>query len=115
MGWKKSVPSLGFSNPVPGEDKNRIGQYGTGVKSGSMRLAEDCIVFTVHQPDQGPRSASIGMLSYTLLKKGKETWRFPMIEYRLDEDSLDTHSLDDYILCSDLLHFNSRAYHGKAL
>ncbi|PVD28371.1 hypothetical protein C0Q70_10958 [Pomacea canaliculata] len=56
-----------------------IGHYGNGFKSGSMRLAEDALVFTLCDI-----SASVGFLSQTYLKTIKsDSVVIPMLEFRL--------------------------------
>lgn len=61
-----------------------IGHYGNGFKSGSMRLGEDAVVFTVCKT-----SASVGFLSQTYLKSmGADCVFVPMIEYRLSHHIL---------------------------
>lgn len=46
--------STGFCN----KDKNMIGEYGNGLKSSSMRLGDDCLVFTSHAASE---TLSIGL------------------------------------------------------
>ena len=67
-----------------------IGQYGAGFKAGSMRLAKDALVFTVHN---STKTASVGLLSRTLCRdRNLESLVLPMMEY----------TMPDYIL---LIHF----------
>ena len=60
-----------------------IGQYGTGFKAGSMRLAKDVLVFTVHNHS---KTASVGMLSRTLCdERNLRSLVLPMMEYTLPD------------------------------
>jgi len=54
--------SFGFSQEDTTADKSRIGRYGNGFKSGSMRLGKDVLVLTISE-----ESCSIGLLSQTYL------------------------------------------------
>ena len=61
-----------------------IGHYGNGFKSGSMRLAQDSIVFTRHF-----RTMSVGMLSQTYLKRiNSETVLVPIVTWALPTNIL---------------------------
>ncbi|XP_041353978.1 MORC family CW-type zinc finger protein 3-like isoform X2 [Gigantopelta aegis] len=56
-----------------------IGHYGNGFKSGSMRLAQDAVVFTRHV-----RTMSVGMLSQTYLKRiNSETVLVPIVSWTI--------------------------------
>ncbi|XP_057508601.1 protein MICRORCHIDIA 7-like isoform X1 [Actinidia eriantha] len=73
--------SLGYS--VKSKLANTIGQYGNGFKTSTMRLGADVIVFSRCPGTDGrSQTQSIGMLSYTFLKRtGKEDIMVPMIDY----------------------------------
>ncbi|GBG78259.1 hypothetical protein CBR_g26290 [Chara braunii] len=60
-----------------------IGQYGNGFKTSTMRLGADVIVFT-RSVKGGRVTQSIGMLSYTFLRKtGHEDIIVPMVDYEI--------------------------------
>ena len=62
-----------------GKTHRPIGRYGNGFKSGSMRLAKDALVFTVHKKSG---TASIGLLSLTFLEdRQANSVLIPMVEY----------------------------------
>ncbi|XP_074567187.1 protein MICRORCHIDIA 7-like [Curcuma longa] len=77
--------SLGYS--VKSKVVNTIGQYGNGFKTSTMRLGADVIVFSRSRGKEGKRpTQSIGMLSFTFLKKtGKEDIVVPMFDYEKDQ------------------------------
>jgi len=54
--------SFGFSEDDTTADKSRIGRYGNGFKSGSMRLGKDVLVLTISE-----KTCSVGLLSRTYL------------------------------------------------
>ncbi|DBA69825.1 TPA: hypothetical protein ACH3X2_012544 [Trebouxia sp. C0005] len=73
---------LGFGHSDKKEiDGHRpIGKYGSGFKSGSMRLGQDALVLTKHTSSQ-----SVGFLSQTFLKAAHaEEILVPMITWSLD-------------------------------
>ncbi|XP_020592161.1 protein MICRORCHIDIA 7-like [Phalaenopsis equestris] len=71
--------SLGYS--MKSKSTNTIGQYGNGFKTSTMRLGADVIVFSRCQANMCP-TQSIGILSYTFLKKTeKQDIIVPMIDY----------------------------------
>ncbi|KAM7464774.1 hypothetical protein LguiA_032895 [Lonicera macranthoides] len=78
--------SLGYS--LKSKLANTIGQYGNGFKTSTMRLGADVIVFSrCWGKDGRSPTQSIGMLSYTFLRKtGKEDIVVPMIDYEKRED-----------------------------
>uniref|UniRef100_A0A7I4CVD8 HTH merR-type domain-containing protein n=1 Tax=Physcomitrium patens TaxID=3218 RepID=A0A7I4CVD8_PHYPA len=75
--------SLGYSLK---NQKTTIGQYGNGFKTSTMRLGADVIVFTRNRNlKTGKSTQSIGLLSYTFLRKtGHEDTVVPMLDYELD-------------------------------
>ncbi|ESO87312.1 hypothetical protein LOTGIDRAFT_107313, partial [Lottia gigantea] len=85
--------SFGFCEKSVYESKSGhkpIGHYGNGFKSGSMRIANDVLVFTRHL-----RTQSVGMLSQTFLDRTKaETVVVPLVTWsnkdRKREDNEET-------------------------
>lgn len=82
------VCSFGFCEKDEYIDKasyQPIGHYGNGFKSGSMRLAEDAIVFTICKGTGGCEgSAGIGFLSRTYLEAIKaDSVIVPILQYSL--------------------------------
>ncbi|KAL3818537.1 hypothetical protein ACJIZ3_004442 [Penstemon smallii] len=77
--------SLGYS--AKSKLINTIGQYGNGFKTSTMRLGADVIVFSrCCGTDERSPMQSIGLLSYTFLKKtGKEDIVVPMLDYERRE------------------------------
>ncbi|KAL3161926.1 hypothetical protein ABBQ38_009009 [Trebouxia sp. C0009 RCD-2024] len=83
---------LGFGHSDKKEvDGHRpIGKYGSGFKSGSMRLGQDALVLTKHTASQ-----SVGFLSQTFLKAAKaEEILVPMISWNLDGQRLNADADD---------------------
>ncbi|XP_076435096.1 MORC family CW-type zinc finger protein 3-like isoform X2 [Babylonia areolata] len=75
--------SFGFceKDQLTGASHRPIGQYGNGFKSGSMRLAKDALVFTVHKASE---TACVGLLSQTLCEDRKlDSIMFPMMEFTM--------------------------------
>ncbi|KAG0587842.1 hypothetical protein KC19_2G195400 [Ceratodon purpureus] len=73
--------SLGFSEKTGG---TTIGQYGNGFKTSTMRLGADVLVLTRKEIDSGSMTQSVGLLSYTFLRKmGHEDIIVPIVDYRL--------------------------------
>lgn len=66
--------SLGRKAPVE-DDPTRIGRFGIGFKTGSMRLGRDAIVFT-----QTTTSRSVGFLSQSL-NENKDMLEIPIVSY----------------------------------
>ncbi|KAL3141327.1 hypothetical protein ABBQ32_004913 [Trebouxia sp. C0010 RCD-2024] len=83
---------LGFGHSDKKEvDGHRpIGKYGSGFKSGSMRLGQDALVLTKHTASQ-----SVGFLSQTFLKAAKaEEILVPMISWNLNGQRLNADADD---------------------
>ncbi|KAF5206034.1 Morc family cw-type zinc finger protein [Thalictrum thalictroides] len=66
--------SLGRKAP-DGDDPDRIGRFGIGFKTGSMKIGRDVIVLT-----QTSKSRSIGFLSQSL-NEGKDMLEIPIVSY----------------------------------
>lgn len=56
-----NVIAYGFSNK--NDNPEMIGMYGNGLKSGSMRVGNDCLVFSVKNDEM-----SVLMISQTFIK-----------------------------------------------
>ncbi|OWM88849.1 protein MICRORCHIDIA 2-like [Punica granatum] len=70
--------SLGYSSK---KSNTTIGQYGNGFKTSTMRLGADVIVFS-RAVRAGKSTQSIGLLSYTYLRKtGQDDVIVPMIDF----------------------------------
>ncbi|CAM6084749.1 unnamed protein product [Calypogeia fissa] len=67
--------SFGHSTPTD-EDKNQIGHFGVGFKTGSMKIGSDVVVLT-----QCENSRSIGLLSASY-NADKEVLEVPIVTYR---------------------------------
>lgn len=83
---------LGFGHSDKKEiDGHRpIGKYGSGFKSGSMRLGQDALVLTKHTASQ-----SVGFLSQTFLKAANaEEILVPMITWTLDGQRMNANAGD---------------------
>jgi len=64
------------------EAGKKIGQYGNGFKTSSMRLGADAIVLT--RP-KGGKSQSVGLLSYSFLREsGKEDVVVPLLDWDME-------------------------------
>lgn len=75
----RNCMSFGFSNKNSGSS---IGQYGNGFKTSTMRLAADVIVFSRCFTK---RTQSIGLLSYTFLKRtNSDDVVVPLVDYKFD-------------------------------
>ncbi|XP_076435186.1 MORC family CW-type zinc finger protein 3-like isoform X2 [Babylonia areolata] len=75
--------SFGYceKDQLTGASHRPIGQYGNGFKSGSMRLAKDALVFTVHKASE---TACVGLLSQTLCEdRNLDSIMFPMMEFTM--------------------------------
>ncbi|KAM6570034.1 hypothetical protein CsatB_018019 [Cannabis sativa] len=72
--------SFGFSE----KSKSSIGRYGNGFKTSTMRLGADVIVFSRHL-DKRVLTQSIGLLSYTFLRKENyDRIVVPMVHYEFN-------------------------------
>ncbi|XP_062116233.1 protein MICRORCHIDIA 6-like [Humulus lupulus] len=72
--------SFGFSEKT----KSSIGRYGNGFKTSTMRLGADVIVFSRHL-DKRVLTQSIGLLSYTFLRKANyDRIVVPMVHYEFN-------------------------------
>eukprot|EP00271_Cylindrocystis_brebissonii_P003556 TRINITY_DN14683_c0_g1_i1.p1 TRINITY_DN14683_c0_g1~~TRINITY_DN14683_c0_g1_i1.p1 ORF type:complete len:849 (+),score=134.69 TRINITY_DN14683_c0_g1_i1:1553-4099(+) len=86
MSHASMVRMLSLSHKAPEEeDRDIIGRFGVGFKSGSMRVGEDVLVLSQCLEngggDQRVVSRSIGFLSYGL-NRDKESLELPIISYR---------------------------------
>ncbi|EOY02468.1 Histidine kinase-, DNA gyrase B-, and HSP90-like ATPase family protein [Theobroma cacao] len=76
--------SFGFSDK---KMKHAIGQYGNGLKTGSMRVGADVIVFTRHMK-MSTMTQSVGLLSYTFLRQmGYDRIVIPMVDYEYNSST----------------------------
>ncbi|GMN45915.1 hypothetical protein TIFTF001_015106 [Ficus carica] len=76
--------SFGFTDK---KAKTAIGRYGNGFKTSTMRLGADVIVFSRHL-DKRIMTQSIGLLSYTFLRKtGHDRIVVPMVHYEFNTSS----------------------------
>ncbi|KAG5245559.1 hypothetical protein OIU77_019235 [Salix suchowensis] len=74
--------SLGYSSK---KSKTTIGQYGNGFKTSTMRLGADVLVFSC-ATRAGKATQSIGLLSYTFLRKtGQDDVIVPMIDFDISD------------------------------
>ncbi|KAJ6736790.1 ZINC FINGER CW-TYPE COILED-COIL DOMAIN PROTEIN 3 [Salix viminalis] len=74
--------SLGYSSK---KSKTTIGQYGNGFKTSTMRLGADVLVFSC-ATRSGKATQSIGLLSYTFLRKtGQDDVIVPMIDFDISD------------------------------
>lgn len=81
----RACMSLGYSRK---NTNTTIGQYGNGFKTSTMRLGADVVVFS-RNTVEGAVTQSIGLLSYTFLRKtGREDVVVPMIDYEVFPDSV---------------------------
>nr|GLL19046.1 MORC family CW-type zinc finger protein 3-like [Ipomoea trifida] len=77
MTHKEILQMISFGHRQPEkDDRNRIGRFGIGFKTGAMRLGKDALVFT-----QTTNSRSIAFLSQSL-NEGKDNLEIPIISYR---------------------------------
>ncbi|XP_019172421.1 PREDICTED: MORC family CW-type zinc finger protein 3-like [Ipomoea nil] len=77
MTHQEILQMISFGHRQPEEDdRNRIGRFGIGFKTGAMRLGKDALVFT-----QTTNSRSIAFLSQSL-NEGKDNLEIPIISYR---------------------------------
>ncbi|KAG9456636.1 hypothetical protein H6P81_001144 [Aristolochia fimbriata] len=71
------VRMLSFGHKQPDEcNRDYIGRFGIGFKSGAMRLGQDAIVLT-----QNDNSRSVALLSQSY-NKGKDNLEIPIVSYR---------------------------------
>lgn len=81
---------FGHSDKKDIDGHRPIGKYGSGFKSGSMRLGQDALVLTKHTTSQ-----SVGFLSQTFLKAAHaEEILVPMITWSLDGQQLNADAGD---------------------
>ncbi|KAL5706400.1 hypothetical protein ACHQM5_024573 [Ranunculus cassubicifolius] len=77
MSHQDIVKMLSLGHKAPGkDDPSRIGRFGVGFKTGSMRIGGDAIVLT-----QTTTSRSIAFLSQSL-NEGKDMLEIPIVSYR---------------------------------
>ncbi|XP_074308690.1 uncharacterized protein LOC141643433 isoform X2 [Silene latifolia] len=77
MNHKEILRMVSFGHKQPDEDDlDRIGRFGVGFKTGSMRLGRDALVLT-----QTTQTRSIAFLSQTL-NEGRDNLEIPIVSYR---------------------------------
>ncbi|GAB2279381.1 hypothetical protein Dimus_014025 [Dionaea muscipula] len=87
-----------FGHEQPnGDDPDRIGRFGIGFKSGSMRLGMDALVLT-----QMAESRSIAFLSQTL-NEGKDNVQIPIVSYHRQGQCME---LDGKVQSEELAEYN---------
>ncbi|KAL2905949.1 MORC family CW-type zinc finger protein 3 [Bienertia sinuspersici] len=77
MNHEEILRMISFGHKQPDEDNlDRIGRFGVGFKTGSMKLGRDALVLT-----QTSHSRSIAFLSQSL-NEGKDNLEIPVVSYR---------------------------------